>query len=155
MGTAPTDAPKGEKPTLLVYGNCQAGAVGAILGADPALAEAYGVHYLPSFDDRVSGSRDLAPEVIARTALLLILGSSPMVESIPAFFAASRYGAALVVTMSLAFAASTIATYVVLSVYSASSLQRVNLGPIERYGEVLSGVFIAAIGVVFGAASVV
>jgi hypothetical protein len=88
-----------------------------------------------------------------RMALLLVLGSSPMVEGIPAFFAASRYGAALVVTMSLAFAASTIATYVVLSVYSASSLQRVNLGPIERYGEVLSGVFIAAIGVVFGLVS--
>jgi hypothetical protein len=91
----------------------------------------------------------------SRTALLLVLGSSPMVEGIPAFFAASRYGAALVVTMSLAFATSTIATYVVLSVYSARSLQRINLGAIERYGEVLSGVFIAAIGVVFGVASLV
>jgi hypothetical protein len=110
----------------------------------------------------MTGATTLSPPIhvhqhrtTGRTALLLVLGSSPMVESIPAFFAASRYGAALVVTMSLAFAASTIATYVVLSVYSASSLQRVNLGPIERYGEVLSGVFIAAIGVVFGAASVV
>ena len=35
-----------------------------------------------------------------RTALLLILGSSPMVEGIPAFFAASRYGGALVAVMS-------------------------------------------------------
>jgi hypothetical protein len=60
-----------EKPTLLVYGNCQAGAVGTILGIDPILTEAYNVRYLPSFDDRVPGSRDLAPEVIARTALLL------------------------------------------------------------------------------------
>jgi len=69
--TAPTDSPRGEKPTLLVYGNCQAGAVSAILGADRALAAAYAIHYLPSFDDRVSGSRNVAPEVIARTALLL------------------------------------------------------------------------------------
>ena len=44
----------------------------------------------------------------SRTALLLILGSSPMVEGIPAFFAASRYGVALLVLMAVVFAASTI-----------------------------------------------
>ena len=85
-----------------------------------------------------------------RIALLLVLGSSPMVEGIPAFFAASRYGPLLVLAMSVAFAASTIATYVMLSVYSASGLQRLNLGPVERYGEVISGGFIAFIGVAFG-----
>jgi hypothetical protein len=85
-----------------------------------------------------------------RMALLLVLGSSPMVEGIPAFFAASRYGFGLIVVMSLAFAASTIATYVLLSVYSASGLQRLNLGPVERYGEVISGAFIAVIGLAFG-----
>jgi hypothetical protein len=85
----------------------------------------------------------------ARTALLLILGSSPMIEGIPAFFAASRYGAALIVLMAIVFAASTIATYVALCVYSAAGLQRVTLGPLERYGEVISGAFIALVGVVF------
>ena len=85
----------------------------------------------------------------ARTALLLILGSSPMVEGIPAFFAASRYGAALIVVMAIVFAASTIITYVLLCVYSTVGLQRVKLGPLERYGEVLSGCFIALVGVVF------
>jgi hypothetical protein len=85
----------------------------------------------------------------ARTALLLILGSSPMVEGIPALFAASRYGIALIAVMAFVFAASTIITYVVLCVYSAAGLQRVNLGPLERYGEVLSGAFIALVGVVF------
>ena len=85
-----------------------------------------------------------------RTALLLLLGSSPMVEGIPAFFAAARYGAGLIALMSLLFAASTIGTYVVLSVYSASGLQRLHLGPVERYGEVISGAFIAAIGLIFG-----
>ena len=84
-----------------------------------------------------------------RTALLFILGSSPMVEGIPAFFAASRYGPALVIAMSLLFAASTIATYVILCVASVAGLERVSLGPIERYGEVLSGAFIAVIGVAF------
>lgn len=85
----------------------------------------------------------------ARMALLLILGSSPMVEGIPAFFAASRFGAALIALMAIVFAASTIITYVVLCVYSAVGLQRVKLGPLERYGEVISGAFIALVGIVF------
>ena len=58
-----------------------------------------------------------------RTALLLILGSSPMVEGIPAFFAAAKYGVALIAVMSLVFAATTIATYVVLCVLSTAGLQ--------------------------------
>lgn len=84
-----------------------------------------------------------------RTALLLILGSSPMLEGIPAFFAASKYGAGLLILMSLVFGATTIATYVVLCVYSVAGLQRVSLGPLERYGEVLSGGFIALVGLIF------
>lgn len=86
-----------------------------------------------------------------RTALLLVLGSSPMIEGIPAFFAAARYSFGLVAVMAVLFAASTIATYVALSVSSAAGLQRLNLGPIERYGEVISGVFIVVIGLAFGA----
>jgi ABC-type nickel/cobalt efflux system permease component RcnA len=85
----------------------------------------------------------------ARTALLLILGSSPMVEGIPAFFAASKYGIGLIIAMSVVFAISTIATYVVLCVYSTASLRRVRLGAFERYGEVLSGALIAVVGIVF------
>jgi hypothetical protein len=84
-----------------------------------------------------------------RTALLLILGSSPMVEGIPAFFAAGKYGVGLIVVMSVVFAISTIATYVLLCVFSTAGLQRVQLGGFERYGEVLSGAFIALVGVAF------
>jgi hypothetical protein len=84
-----------------------------------------------------------------RTALLLILGSSPMVEGIPAFFAAAKYGIGLIAIMSVVFAAATIATYVSLCVYSADRLAGVSIGPWERYGEVLSGLFIALVGVVF------
>jgi hypothetical protein len=85
----------------------------------------------------------------ARTALLLILGSSPMVEGIPAFFAAARYGVKLIFVMAAVFGVSTIATYVLLCVYSTEGLQRVRLGPVERYGEVLSGAFIAFVGLIF------
>jgi hypothetical protein len=104
----------------------------------------------------IEGSLALSPplhehahETSSRTTLLLILGSSPMIEGIPAFFAASRFGIGLLVVMSLAFATCTIATYMVVSVAAARGMQNVNLGPLERYGEVLSGAFIAALGVVF------
>ena len=56
---------------------------------------------------------------------------------------------ALLVLMAVVFAASTIITYVVLCVYSTARLQRVRLGPLERYGEVISGVFISLVGIVF------
>jgi hypothetical protein len=88
-------------------------------------------------------------KMTARTALLVILGSSPMVEGIPAFFAAAKYGVGLIVVMSVVFALSTIVTYVVLCVYSAAGLQRVRLGAVERYGEVLSGAFISLVGIAF------
>jgi hypothetical protein len=86
-----------------------------------------------------------------RVALLLILGSSPMVEGIPAFFAAGKFGIGVIVVMAVVFALSTIATYVLLSVYSTAGLQRVRLGALERYGEVLSGAFMALVGVAFWA----
>jgi hypothetical protein len=85
----------------------------------------------------------------ARTALLLILGSSPMLEGVPAFFAAGKFGPALIGIMAAVFAASTIATYVLLCVYSAAGLQRVNFGAFERYGEVLSGAFIVLVGLLW------
>ena len=85
-----------------------------------------------------------------RTALLLILGSSPMVEGIPAFFAASRYGVGQLAAMATLFAVSTIATYVALCVGSLVGVARLRLGTLERYGEVLSGAFIALVGIVFG-----
>ena len=84
-----------------------------------------------------------------RTALLLILGSSPMIEGIPAFFAASKYGFTLIVIMSIVFALSTISTYVFLCVYSTAGLQRLKSKAFEKYGEVISGVFIAIIGLAF------
>jgi len=84
-----------------------------------------------------------------RTALLLILGSSPMVEGIPAFFAAERHGVGLLIVLAIVFAAATIGTYVLLCVSSTAGLQRVRLGLLERYGEVLSGASIAAVGLAF------
>jgi hypothetical protein len=85
----------------------------------------------------------------SRTALLLILGSSPMVEGIPAFFAAGSYGVALTAVMAAVFALTTIATYVLLCVGSSAGARHVRLGAVERYGEVLSGALIAFVGAAF------
>jgi hypothetical protein len=85
----------------------------------------------------------------ARTALLLILGSSPMIEGIPAFFAAAKYGPGLISLMAVVFAIATIATYMVLCVSSAAGLARAKVTVLERYGEVLSGAVIACVGLVF------
>jgi len=85
----------------------------------------------------------------SRGALLVILGSSPMIEGIPAFFAAARYGVAQLVAMSIVFAASTMLTYVALCLLSSAGLARVQFGRFERYGEVISGLFIALLGAFF------
>ena len=112
--------------------------------------------HMPASSHSVTAQTEEAPpahdhrhKTTARTALLLILGSSPMVEGIPAFFAAGKYGIGLIVVMAVVFAISTIATYVLLCVYSTAGLQRVRLGAFERYGEVLSGAFIALVGLAF------
>jgi hypothetical protein len=91
---------------------------------------------------------DHAHTVSGRAALLLILGSSPMIEGLPAFFAASIYGATLLGVMAVVFAISTISTYVALSTLAHGGLERIQLGRFERYGEVLSGVFVACVGLV-------
>src|SRR5665213_52268 len=112
--------------------------------------------HVPATSHPVTAGMEAAPPIhdhrhkmSARTALLLILGSSPMVEGIPAFFAAGKYGIGLVSVMAVVFAISTIGTYMLLCVYSTAGLQHMKLGAFERYGEVLSGAFIAAVGLAF------
>jgi uncharacterized membrane-anchored protein len=82
----------------------------------------------------------------SRIALLLILGSSPMIEGIPAFFAAGQYGLWLLIIMALVFAAATISTYILFSVYSPKGLKQVRFGRFEPYGEIVSGAVIALVG---------
>jgi hypothetical protein len=79
--------------------------------------------------------------------LLLILGSSPMVEGIPLFLGAATKGPALLGIMAIVFGAATIVTYVALCTAGVRGLQRASFGPLERYGEVISGLFVAAVGV--------
>lgn len=70
-----------------------------------------------------------------------------MVEGIPAFLGASTRGPGLLATMAVVFALSTIVTYVAMCVAGIRGLQSTSLGPLERHGEMLSGLFVAAVGV--------
>ena len=106
-------------------------------------------HEIAAETDQASPLHRHEHKTSSRTALMLTLGSSPMVEGIPAFFAAGKYGVGVILVMAVVFAVSTVATYMLLCVYSAAGLQRVRLGPFERYGEVLSGAFIALVGLAF------
>jgi putative Mn2+ efflux pump MntP len=91
----------------------------------------------------------LTDRISQRTAILLIAGSSPSIEALPVFFGAARFGAAFVLVVALIFAFSTIATYVALSVAAHRGLAVVRLGRFERYGEVLSGIVVAVLGVAY------
>lgn len=73
-----------------------------------------------------------------------------MADGSPVFFAAEKYGIGARLIMAIMFAISTIATLVLLCVYSAAGLQRVRLGSFERSGEVLSGAIIVLVGLASG-----
>jgi putative Mn2+ efflux pump MntP len=90
-----------------------------------------------------------AKKIATRTSLLFILGSSPSVEALPTFFAAAKFGVLMELALAAVFAATTIGTYVVTSVLSMAGLERLRLTPLERYGEVISGGFVAIVGAIF------
>jgi hypothetical protein len=91
-----------------------------------------------------------SPSVLpARTALMLILGSSPSIEVVPTFLAAAPLGIVAFIALSLVFSITTIGTYVVTCVLSVAGLEQFRYAAVERYGEVISGVLVSVIGVVF------
>ena len=90
-----------------------------------------------------------AKKIATRTSIMLVVGSSPSVEALPTFFAAAKYGVSAELALAVVFAATTIGTYVVTCVLSAAGLERLRIGPLERYGEVISGTVVALVGAVF------
>ncbi|HZV79667.1 MAG TPA: hypothetical protein VFF60_08625 [Candidatus Binatus sp.] len=90
-----------------------------------------------------------AHTLATRTSIMLIVGSSPSVEALPTFFAAAPFGVYAVLLLALVFAATTIGTYVVTTLVSAAGLERLRISALERYGEVISGAFVATVGAIF------
>ena len=97
----------------------------------------------------IAGPQWLLIGAVAAVGVLHTVVPDHWVPEIPAFFAAGKYGFGQIAVMALVFAISTIATYIALCVTSVAGLQRISLGPLERYGEVFSGAFIALVGLVF------
>lgn len=72
--------------TIIVYGNCQAEAVVALMNRYSGLAGRYRVLYLRSFEHPTEGWQQLSPEEIARCAVLLEQHDPrafPYVEALP------------------------------------------------------------------------
>ena len=90
-----------------------------------------------------SGQRSLC------TTMLLILGSSPMVEGDPSLFLPLVSVPSCSSAMSVVFAVPQIAAYFAMCGGAHAPLEGVSFGPLERYGEVLSGAIIAIVGLLF------
>ena len=59
------------KKTLIIYGNCQADALGVLLGADPLVSSLFRVLYLPSFLSRESSTAVMDKADVESAAILV------------------------------------------------------------------------------------
>jgi tetrahydromethanopterin S-methyltransferase subunit D len=80
---------------------------------------------------------------------MLVLGSSPSIEVVPAFLAAAPLGVSAFVALAVVFSITTIGTYVISCTLSSVGLERFHIPAFERYGEVIAGSLIAGIGLSF------
>ena len=104
--------------------------------AAPAHLHAHG-HLL----SRLSGRRASA------WALVAIIGISPCVLLQPILFASAAEGTGVALAAAAGFAFGTIATMLVVAAVARRGLERITLGFFTRWGDLLSGLVIAAVGV--------
>jgi nickel/cobalt transporter (NicO) family protein len=94
--------------------------------------------------DLIHGTRD-------RSALWLafVVGVNPCILILPLFLATAERGAAAVLAVSLTYSAATIALMVGLSTLGVTATHLIRVPGIARHMEWISGLLIAATGVVF------
>ncbi len=80
-------------------------------------------------------------------ALVVIIGISPCAVLAPILFAASVQGSGPLLAAAAGFAACTIGTAAIATLLAIRSLRRLNLTFFTRYGDLLSGALVAAVGV--------
>lgn len=80
-------------------------------------------------------------------ALVAIIGVSPCVLLQPILFASAAEGPGVALAAAAGFAACTIATMLVVAAVARRGLERVAFGFFTHWGDLLSGVVIAAVGV--------
>jgi nickel/cobalt exporter len=81
-------------------------------------------------------------------ALVAVIGISPCALMVPILFAASAQGVLPAVSAALGFAASTIVTMVGVAWSATRGMRRLDLPFFTHYGDLASGLLIAAIGAV-------
>ena len=83
---------------------------------------------------------------LSGATLVVIIGISPCALMVPVLFAAAAHGTAAVLAAGLGFAICTIATMVGVTAFALRGMQRFDLPFLTRYGDLLSGMLIAGIG---------
>jgi sulfite exporter TauE/SafE len=81
-------------------------------------------------------------------ALVAVIGISPCVLLQPILFAAASEGRGAAAAVALAFALGTIGTMILVTLVATRGLRRLRLSFFTRYGDLLSGLVIASIGLV-------
>lgn len=79
--------------------------------------------------------------------LVAIIGLTPCVALLPIVFAATASGASSVVAIMAIFLAATVATIMLVTTLALKGLQLVRLEFFEKYGEVITGLVIALMGI--------
>lgn len=79
--------------------------------------------------------------------LVAIIGISPCVLFQPILFAAAAEGAGAAAAAAAGFAACTVGTMIAITAVALRGMRRLSLGFFTRYGDLLSGLIIAALGV--------
>lgn len=90
----------------------------------------------------------LAGRSASAGALVAIIGISPCVLLQPILFASAAEGWGIALAAAAGFAACTIATMLLVAILARRGLERLDLAFFTRFGDLLSGLLIAAIGVV-------
>jgi nickel/cobalt transporter (NicO) family protein len=79
-------------------------------------------------------------------ALVLIIGVSPCALMVPLLFAASTEGPAAVVAAAAGFGVCTVLTMMLVTLLATRGMRRLALPFFTRYGDLISGLLIAALG---------
>ena len=80
-------------------------------------------------------------------ALVLVIGISPCALLVPILFAASAAGTGAVLAAALGFALCTIATMVGVTIVAMRGMRRIELPFFTRYGDLISGALVGAVGI--------
>ncbi|MFQ5877936.1 MAG: hypothetical protein ACE5JH_09660 [Acidobacteriota bacterium] len=84
--------------------------------------------------------------VVSGGALVVIVGVSPCALLVPILFAASAHSALTFLVAGLGFAVCTVGTMVGVTLFATRGMRHFDLPFFTRYGDLISGVLIAAVG---------